>query len=89
MVVLAALCVRIALRGVVLRPAGVAVVGFLRTRRFPWQDIAEVELALHTGESDSGRWRIAFRLHHELRLAWCTRARTHHRGGGDGGCGCG
>lgn len=60
---LAALCVRAALRGVVLRPAGVAVVGFFRTRRVPWQDIAEVELALRTGSSPSGRWRIALRLH--------------------------
>ncbi|MFQ6854830.1 PH domain-containing protein [Streptomyces sp. 35M1] len=127
MVVLAALCVRTALRGVVLRPAGVAVVGFFRTRRVPWQDIAEVELALRTGGSDSGRWRVALRLHHgrarwiasflhsamlrgseeipppgdrtrygqvfhqapdhaprelarlhhELRLAWCTHVRTH------------
>lgn len=128
-VFLAALCVRAALRGVVLRPADVAVVGFFRTRRVPWQDISEVELALRTGGSDSGRWRIALRLHddtarwipsflhgsmnrgseeipppgdrtrygqvfhrapahaprelarlhHELRLAWCTRARTRHR----------
>ncbi|MFJ6613297.1 PH domain-containing protein [Streptomyces sp. NPDC091289] len=127
-VVMAALCARAALRGVVLRPAGVAVVGFFRTRRVPWQDIAEVELALRTGGSVSGRWRIALRLHdgtarwipsflhgsmhrgseefpppgdrtrygqvfhrapahaprelarlhHELRLAWRTRARTHH-----------
>ncbi|WP_436791913.1 PH domain-containing protein [Yinghuangia sp. YIM S10712] len=63
MVLLAALCVRAAVRGVVLRPAGVAVVGFFRTRRVPWQDIAEVELALRTGGSYSGRWRIALRLH--------------------------
>ncbi|MGP3974363.1 PH domain-containing protein [Streptomyces sp. 8N114] len=62
-VLLAVLCVRAALRGVVLRPAGVTVVGFFRTRRVPWQDIAEVELALRTAGSSSGRWRIALRLH--------------------------
>ncbi|WP_405804562.1 PH domain-containing protein [Streptomyces sp. NBC_01187] len=62
-VLLAVLCVRAALRGVVLRPAGVTVVGFFRTRHVPWQDIAEVELALRTGGSSSGRWRIALRLH--------------------------
>lgn len=63
MVFMAALCVRAALRGVVLRPTGVAVVGFFRTRRVTWQDIAEVELALRTGGSPSGRWRVALRLH--------------------------
>lgn len=62
-VLLAALCVRAALRGVVLSPGGVAVVGFFRTRRVSWQDIAEVELALRSGGSPSGRWRIALRLH--------------------------
>ncbi|WP_436788872.1 PH domain-containing protein [Yinghuangia sp. YIM S10712] len=63
LVLAAVLCVRAAVRGVVLRRAGVAVVGFFRTRRVAWQDIAEVELALRTGGSHSGRWRIALRLH--------------------------
>ncbi|UGQ11724.1 PH domain-containing protein [Yinghuangia sp. ASG 101] len=63
LVVAALLCGRAAVRGVVLRPSGVAVVGFLRTRRVAWEDIAEVELALRTGGSHSGRWRIALRLH--------------------------
>ncbi|WP_158574181.1 PH domain-containing protein [Streptomyces triticagri] len=59
---LAAFCARAALRGVVLRPDAVAVVGLFRTRRVRWQDVVEVELALRTGGSTSGRWRVALRL---------------------------
>ncbi|NUU22875.1 MAG: PH domain-containing protein [Streptomycetaceae bacterium] len=63
MLLMSALCVRAAVRGVVLHPEGVSVVGFLRTRRVAWPDIADVELALRTGGSYTGRWRIALRLH--------------------------
>jgi len=48
MVLMVVLYVRAAVQGIVVLPAGVAVVGFLRTRRVPRQDIAEVELALST-----------------------------------------
>lgn len=54
---------------VVLCLAGVAVVGFFRSRRVFWQDIAEVELSLRTGGSDSGR------------CAWPSACTTAHHAG--------
>jgi hypothetical protein len=56
-------CGRAAMRRIVLRGDGAALVGMVRVRRVRWADVAEVELAQRTGSTaPGGRWRVALRM---------------------------